>query len=134
MILLPLIIALVAAGGAYYIKTVQDQQKQERQEAYQQHHQADLDANYELVTANILKKDVNEYDTGDWDYDDEGETYWNTWHVTEYTYTIEYEYDGEKHEKTFTGRENYPEEGQTMEIYVDKEYGSFNGNAEFVKK
>ena len=133
-ILLPIILAGVAMAGGYYIKTVQDQQRQEQYEAYQREHQADLRTNYDLVTATVLQKDVNEYDTGDWEYDNEGNTHWETWHVTEYTYTVEYEHNGEKMEKTFTNRENYPEVGQTMEIYVDKEYGRFNGDAEYVKQ
>lgn len=133
-ILLPIIIAGVAVGAAYCIKTVQEQQQQEQYEAYQREHEADLQLNYDLVTATVLKKDVNEYDTGDWEYDDEGDTYWETWHVTEYTYTVEYEHNGEKMEKTFTNREYYPDEGQTMEIYVDKEYGSFSGDPGYVKQ
>lgn len=129
-----LLVTAAAIGAAYCIKTVQDQQTQERYEAYQREHQADLAANYDLVTAAVLQKDINEYDTGDWEYDDEGDTHWQTYHITEYTYTVEYEHNGEKIEKTFTNRENYPEVGQTMEIYVDKEYGRFSGDAEYVKR
>lgn len=133
-ILLPIIIAGVAVGAAYCIKTVQEQQQQEQYEAYQREHEADLQLNYDLVTATVLKKDVNEYDTGDWEYDDEGDTYWETYHITEFTYTIEYDYNGEHRTQTFTNREDYPGPGSTMQIYVDKLFGEFPGDRDFVKE
>lgn len=105
-----------------------------RQEEAEREFQADLDNHYDLVTATILEKDVNEYDTGDWEYNDDGDQMWRTHHVTEYTYTIEYDYDGEHRTQTFKNGAVYPDPGSTIEIYVDKSSGEFVGDPEYVKK
>ena len=128
-----LVVTAIAMVGGFWIKEVQDKNERERLEAAEREFQADLAANYEIVTATILQKETIEYDTGTWEHDDEGELVWENCHVTKYDYVIEYEFEGEMVQRDFTSYDNFPEEGHTMEIYIDNRFGQFHGTYKYVK-